>query len=77
MAGSAILPEDLTLMRSNMKQLQRQNDNDVPRVRHHIDGLEMFVVKALKNQLNEDNKRSQQQLSRVKRAYEEFVRRFE
>ena len=34
-------------------------------------------MRSLKNQLNDDNKRSQTQISKVKKNYEEFLRQFE
>lgn len=57
--------------------MQRLLDSDMSRLHASIDGLEAFVIKGLKNQLNEDNKKSQTTLSKVKKRYEEFVRSFE
>lgn len=34
-------------------------------------------MRSLKNRLNEDNKRSQTQISKVKKSYEEFLKQFE
>jgi hypothetical protein len=39
--------------------LERLQAGEVPRVKRHIDQLEAFSLKALKNGLNDDNKKSQ------------------
>ena len=57
--------------------MTRLLEADVPKLKEGIDNLEAFISKGLKNQLNSDNKRSQTNLSKVKKAYEEFVRNYE
>lgn len=64
-------------MKTVVTHMQRLLDADMSRLHAAIDGLEAFVIKGLKNQLNEDNKKSQTTLSKVKKRYEEFVRTFE
>ena len=49
---------DIHQLRNNLKSLQRQDTVDVPRIKKNIDALEAFTIKALKNKLNEDNKKS-------------------
>jgi hypothetical protein len=44
----------------------------MPKVIKSIDGLENFVLKSLKNQLNDDNKKSQVLISKMKKSYEEL-----
>jgi hypothetical protein len=56
--GLTITPEDLHQLRQNLKSLDKQNDIDLPRIKKNIDMLEAFAIKALKNKLNEDNKKS-------------------
>ena len=50
---------------------------DVPRIRKNIDMLEGFSVKSLKNQLNEDNKRSQAMISTMKKNFEDLQKEIE
>ena len=49
----------------------------MPKVRKNIDGLENFVLKSLKNQLNDDNKKSQVLISKMKKSYEELQKKIE
>lgn len=55
-----------------MKVLQKQDDTDMPRIKENIDKLEGFCIKSLKNQLNEDNKKSQNLISKMKKNYEDL-----
>jgi hypothetical protein len=61
--GLTIAPDDLHHLRQNLKALEKQLAVDLPRVKKNIDNLEAFAIKALKNKLNEDNKKSQNQIS--------------
>ena len=45
---------------------------DVPRLIEAIDALEGFSLKSLKNNLNEDNRKSQAQISKMKKNYEDL-----
>ena len=72
--ASPISQEDLQQLRENLKILQKQEEVDLPKVKKAVDGLEQFVMRSLKNQLNDDNKRSQTQISKVKKNYEEFLK---
>ena len=45
---------------------------EVPKTVSNIDNLENFVIKSLKNQLNNDNKKSQTLISKVKKNYDEL-----
>lgn len=49
----------------------------MPRIRKNIDQLEAFSLKALKNQLNDDNKRSQNQISKMKKNYEDLQKQID
>ena len=46
---------------------------ELPKIRKQVDGLEQYVMRSLKNQLNGDNKLSQTNISKVKKSYEEFL----
>jgi len=70
--GLGILPEDLHSLKMNLKALEKQLSTDIPRIKKNIDLLEAFAIKALKNKLNEDNKKSQAQISQMKRNYEDL-----
>jgi chromosome segregation ATPase len=72
--GLTIAPEDLHSLRQNLKALEKQLTVDIPRIKKNIDMLEAFAIKALKNKLNEDNKKSQNQISQMKRNYEDLQR---
>jgi len=45
---------------------------DIPRIKRNIDNLEGFSLKSLKNKINDDNKRSQVQISKMKKNYEDL-----
>jgi hypothetical protein len=72
LAGNNIKPEDLSMLRLNLKSLEKLAEIDIPRIKKNIDLLEMFTIKTLKNKLNEDNKRSQAKISKMKRNYEDL-----
>lgn len=59
-------------MKQNLKTLEKQTNVDVPRIKRNIDLLEAYAIKALKTKLNEDNKKSQNQISKMKRNYEDL-----
>mmetsp|Transcript_21886 Transcript_21886/g.33965 ORF Transcript_21886/g.33965 Transcript_21886/m.33965 type:complete len:500 (-) Transcript_21886:2632-4131(-) len=64
--------DDLQRLRSNLKTLQKQDSVDVPRIKRNIDQLEAFCIKALKNQLNNDNRKSQNKITKMKKNYEDL-----
>lgn len=70
--GLTISPEDLHSLKQNLKALEKQLTVDLPRIKRNIDALEAFAGKALKNKLNEDNKKSQGKISQMKRNYEDL-----
>ena len=49
----------------------------MPRVTQTVDGLEQYMLKSMKNQLNDDNKRSQNSITKVKKTYEDFMKIYE
>lgn len=68
---------DLQQLREDLKALQKIDSVDNPRIKRNIDMLEGFSVKSLKNQLNEDNKRSQAMISQMKKNFEDLQRQIE
>jgi hypothetical protein len=42
-----------------------------------IDNLEAFVLKCLKNQLNDNNKKSQNQIGKMKKSFEDLQKLIE
>ncbi len=67
-----ISTEDLHQLRYNLKSLEKQQNVDLPRIKVNIDMLEAFAVKAMKNRLNDDNRKSQAQISQMKKNYEDL-----
>ena len=59
------------------KSLEQLQEVDVPRIRLNIGQLESFSLKALKNKLNDENKRSQNQISKMKKNYEDLQKQIE
>ena len=57
--------------------MEKLEQYDLPKVIKNVDGLEMFMIKSLKNQLNDDNKKSQVLISKMKKNYETFQKQFE
>jgi len=50
--------DDMKQLKNCLKQFLKLADQDLPKIIKCIDDLDVFVVKSLKNQLNEDNKKS-------------------
>jgi len=70
--GENITQENLHSLKGNLKSLEKHLLVDVPRIKKNIDMLEAYAIKALKNKLNDDNKKSQNQISQMKRNYEDL-----
>lgn len=70
-------PEHLHHLRQNLKSLEKAELVDIPRIKKNIDLLEAFSNKALKNKLNEDNKKSQTKIGNMKKNYEDLQRRID
>ena len=70
--GEPITPDDLHILRSNLKSLEKQISVDVVRIKKNIDMLEAYAIKALKNKLNDDNKKSQNMISKMKKNYDDL-----
>jgi len=68
---------DVQALRQHFKALEKLQGTDVPRIRRNIDQLEAFSLKALKNQLNDDNKKSQNQISKMKKNYEDLQKQID
>ena len=63
---------DVTVLQHHKKSLEKLKTVNIVRLRQNIDQLEAISVKALKNQLNDTNKISQLQISKMKKNYEEL-----
>lgn len=50
--------------------LEKQDQRDVPRIKKNIDDLEGFGLKNLKNQINDENKKSQAEIFKIKTVYD-------
>ena len=61
----------------NSKSLDQLQEVDIPRIRSNIVQMESFSLKALKNKLNDENKRSQNQISKMKKNYEDLQKQIE
>ena len=64
--------EEIDTLRKNLKQFNKLQEQEMPKTIKNIDNLEHFVMKSLKNQLNDDNKKSQGLISKVKKNYDEL-----
>ena len=64
--------EEIETLRKNLKQFNKLQEQEMPKTIKNIDNLEHFVMKSLKNQLNDDNKKSQGLISKVKKNYDEL-----
>jgi len=50
----------------------KQEDYDLPKSIKNIDGLDLFVMKSLKNSFKDDSKKSQGLISKIKKSSEEL-----
>lgn len=51
--------EDMKTLKNCLKQFVKLEEAEMPKIIKSIDDLETYVLKSLKNQLNDDNKKSQ------------------
>lgn len=56
--GNKVNSEDLEEIKNHIKKCEKLEQFEVPKVIKNIEGLESFMIKSLKNQLNDDNKKS-------------------
>lgn len=75
--GNRVNCEDLEEIKNNFKKVEKLETYEFPKIVKNIEGLEMFMIKSLKNQLNDDNKKSQVLISKMKKNYETFQKQFE
>ena len=75
--GNKVNCEDLEDIKNNFKKVEKLETYEFPKIVKNIEGLEMFMIKSLKNQLNDDNKKSQVLISKMKKNYETFQKQFE
>ena len=64
--------DDLYQLRQSLQTLKDQESVDIPKLRKNLDNLEGFNVKSLRNTLNDDNKKSQNQIFRMKKNFEDL-----
>ena len=64
--------DDLHQLEACLKAICKYLDTDIPRIKKNIDSLEAFTVKALRNKLNEDNKKSQGLITQMKKNYDDL-----
>ena len=57
-SSNLVTVSELEEAKEMLKHLEKTDGVEVPALIKNIDNLEQFVLKALKNQLNEDNKKS-------------------
>ena len=67
-----IEPSDLAQLEQNLSDLEKQQNVDIIRITANIDALENYSLKALKNKLNDDNKKSQTQIAVMKKNYDDL-----
>ena len=53
-----IKPEEIEILKQDLRALEKLDDVDIPRITEAIDELEGFGLKAIKSNLNDDNKKS-------------------
>lgn len=76
-ASRKVTADELEEAKSGVRHLVKFDTTELPRITQLIDGLEQFVLKSLKNQLNEDNKKSQGMISSMKKCYETLQKKVE
>lgn len=72
MSSNGISLDDLQQLRQNLQSEKKIDTIDIPRIKRNIDNLEGFSLKSLKNKINDDNKKSQVQISKMKKNYEDL-----
>lgn len=71
--GDALIdPDHINALQRNFKTLETQSLLEIPRIKKNIDQLEAYTIKSLKNKLNDDNKKSQTQISAMKKRFEDL-----
>jgi 3-methyladenine DNA glycosylase AlkC len=69
--------EDMKTLKNCLKQFVKVEDVEMPKTIKSIDDLETYVLKSLKNQLNDDNKKSQQFISKIKKNFEDLGKKID
>lgn len=72
-----VTAEELYFLKSSLRTLDKQLSVEIPRIKENLDALEAFASKGLKNKLQDDNKRSQSQISLVKKNFEDLKQEIE
>jgi hypothetical protein len=65
-------PDHLNALVRHLKILESQQVLEIPRVKKDIEHLEAYTIKSLKSKLNDDNKKSQNQISDMKKRFEDL-----
>ena len=74
---SKVSTEELENAKQGLEHLQKLEQIDTPKLIQNIESLDQFVIKALRNQLNEDNKKSQAKIAVMKKQYDELQKKIE
>lgn len=71
------LAHSLSALESSVKELEKVKEQELEGAKTKVETLKSFMVRSLKNQLNEDNKKSQALIAKVKKNYEELQKMYE
>lgn len=72
-----ITAEDMEMAKQSLKTVDKIKMSDMPKIIQMIDNLENHLLKSLRSLLSDDNKKSQSQISKMKKNYEELQRQIE
>jgi 3-methyladenine DNA glycosylase AlkC len=75
--SAVIDQEDMKTLKNCLKQFVKIEEVEMPKIIKSIDDLETYVLKSLKNQLNDDNKKSQQFISKIKKNFEDLGKKID
>lgn len=67
-----ITGDDLDVAKQSLKTVERIESTDLLKILQLIDKLEQHLIKSLKGQLTEDNKKSQGLIGKMKKNYEDL-----
>ena len=69
---------------SNLKKFKKifsdqdkLNKGKVYQVSKGVESVEQFLLKSVKNKVNQENKTTQNKISKLKRGYDEFLKKYE
>ena len=76
-ASNMLKQDEIKQLQQCLKAFVKIHGVEVPKVTKNIDDLESYVIKSLKNQLNDDNKKSQTLIAKIKKSYEDLQKKIE